>query len=53
MGQLIFQTNDWTKKWDGALHGHPQPAGIYVWFLEYIDTAGKRQVLKGTSLLVR
>ena len=53
MGQLIFQTNDWTKKWDGALHGHPQPARIYVWFLEYIDTAGKRQVLKGTSLLVR
>jgi len=53
MGQMVFQTNDWTKKWDGTLHEHPQPAGIYVWFLEYIDAGGKRQVLKGTTLLVR
>jgi len=53
MGQLLFATNDWTKKWDGTLHEHPQPAGIYVWFLEYIDAGGKRQLLKGTTLLVR
>lgn len=52
-GEMVFETNDWTKKWDGTLHGHPQPAGIYVWFLEYIDAGGKRQVLKGTTLLVR
>ncbi|HEY4208606.1 MAG TPA: gliding motility-associated C-terminal domain-containing protein [Puia sp.] len=53
MGQLVFETNDWTKKWDGALNGHPQPADIYVWYLEYIDAHGKKQTLKGTTLLVR
>jgi gliding motility-associated-like protein len=53
MGQLVFTTNDWTKKWDGTLNEHPQPADIYVWYLEYIDAKGKRQVLKGTTLLVR
>jgi gliding motility-associated-like protein len=52
-GQMVFETNDWTQKWDGTLHGHPQPADVYVWLLEYIDAGGKKQVLKGTTVLVR
>src|SRR5262249_22085790 len=26
-GQLVFQTTDWTKKWDGTINGNPQATG--------------------------
>lgn len=53
-GQLVFKTNDWTKKWDGKIKGDPQPIGVYVWTLHYThrDT-GKKFSLKGTTMLVR
>jgi gliding motility-associated-like protein len=52
-GVLVFETRDWTKKWDGRLNGHGQPEGVYVWTLAYTDAEGKRQALKGTTVLVR
>ena len=36
-GQIVFETTDWTKKWDGTVGGHPEPAGTFVWTLSYID----------------
>jgi gliding motility-associated-like protein len=53
-GQLVYQTKDWTKKWDGTINGYPQSPGTYVWMLSYIkrDT-GKSFALKGTSVLIR
>ncbi len=53
-GQLIFETSDWTRKWDGTIHGVPQPTGIYAWLLSYVhhDT-GDRVFLKGTTVLLR
>ncbi|OYU55240.1 MAG: PKD domain-containing protein [Chitinophagaceae bacterium BSSC1] len=53
-GQVIFETRDWKKKWDGRINGMLQPSGTYVYLLEYThkDT-GKRQVLKGTTVLIR
>ncbi len=53
-GQVIFETRDWKKKWDGRINGMLQPSGTYVYFLEYThkDT-GKRQILKGTTILIR
>ncbi len=53
-GQLIFQTKDWTNKWDGSFKGNPQDPGTYVWILQYtnIDT-GKRFELKGSTVLIR
>ncbi|MDB5231195.1 MAG: domain containing protein [Chitinophagaceae bacterium] len=53
-GQVIFETHDWTKKWDGKLNGKLVPSGTYVWTLSYthIDT-GKPFFLKGTSVLIR
>ncbi len=54
LGQLVFHTNDWTKKWDGTINGHPQSAGNYVWTLSYINRdTGKKVSLKGTSVLIR
>ncbi|HEV2355545.1 MAG TPA: gliding motility-associated C-terminal domain-containing protein, partial [Puia sp.] len=53
-GQLVFETRNWMKKWDGTVDGHPQPAGTYVWMLSYVDKeTGKRIFQKGTSLLIR
>lgn len=53
-GMMVFQTTDWTKRWDGTYGGHPEPAGTYVWMLSYIDgDTGKRIFQKGTSILIR
>jgi gliding motility-associated-like protein len=53
-GELIFETRDWTKKWDGTLNGKPQDPGTFVWMLQYTDgDTGKKYFLKGTSVLIR
>ena len=52
-GQLVFETTDWTKKWDGNNNGNPMPADVYVWMLSYTDPSGKKISLKGSTLLIR
>lgn len=53
-GNKIFETRDWTNKWDGTYKGNPQDPGTYVWFLYYthIET-GQRMEQKGTTVLIR
>ena len=53
-GQMVFETTDWTKKWDGKINGKPQASGTYVWMLNYTNQGtGKKIFLKGTSVLIR
>jgi gliding motility-associated-like protein len=53
-GQIIFETKDWTRKWDGRVKSQLQPSGTYVWTLEYTERdGGKRVALKGTTVLIR
>jgi gliding motility-associated-like protein len=53
-GQLVFETKDGTKKWDGTINGNPQPAGVYVWMLHYTNRdTGQIFSLKGTTVLLR
>ncbi|HEX5553209.1 MAG TPA: gliding motility-associated C-terminal domain-containing protein [Chitinophagaceae bacterium] len=53
-GQLVFQTRDWTNKWDGTFQGVPQPTGSYVWMLSYTNTdTGEKVFKKGATLLIR
>jgi gliding motility-associated-like protein len=52
-GQLIFESKDWGRRWDGRFQGIEQPTGIYIWTLEYADRTGKLISLKGTTLLIR
>ncbi len=53
-GQSLFNGNDWQQKWDGKFKGIPQPAGTYVWMLEYTNTDTGRKVFeKGTTILIR
>jgi len=53
-GQIIFESKDKNKGWDGTFNGIKEPLGVYVWVIEYntnIDV--KQQSLNGTVLLIR
>jgi hypothetical protein len=51
---MVFESHEWTQKWDGAVNGHAAPAGAYVWMLEYTDRdTGKHVFQKGTAILIR
>lgn len=52
-GGLVFETSDWTRKWDGRRNGIPQPSGAYAWTLAYTDPDRGAVFLKGTSVLIR
>jgi gliding motility-associated-like protein len=42
VGHVVFETKDWTRKWDGTYKNSPQPTGVYIWMLDYNDAANKR-----------
>lgn len=53
-GLLLFETRDWTNKWNGTFKGNPQDPGTYVWILNYTNIdSGKRIELKGSTVLIR
>ncbi len=53
-GQIVFESRNWTKKWDGRVNNTPQPSGTYVWTYSYTDHAtGQAVFLKGTTVLIR
>jgi gliding motility-associated-like protein len=52
-GQVVFQSTDITKGWDGTFKGMVQDNHAYVWMCSY-QLAGASQVLKkGTVVLIR
>ena len=54
VGQLVFETRDWTKQWDGRFKGQGADMGTYVWILMYTDTdSGKKVQQKGSTILLR
>ncbi|WP_343306212.1 gliding motility-associated C-terminal domain-containing protein [Chitinophaga niabensis] len=54
LGQLMFESGDWRKRWDGCHNGIPVGMGTYAWMLEYTDgESGKKVFRKGTVVLVR
>ena len=53
-GQKIFETTNWTNKWDGTFKGQPQDPGTYVWTLVYTNIdSGQRFELRGSTVLIR
>ncbi len=53
-GQKIFETTNWTNKWDGTFKGQPQDPGTYVWTLVYTNIdSGQRFNLRGSTVLIR
>ena len=53
-GQMVFETRDWLKQWDGKFKGQGADPATYVWMLSFINPdTGKRIEQKGTSILIR
>lgn len=53
-GQVVFQTSDKNKGWDGKMNGLPFPSGVFVYILKYKDLILAEPVLlKGTVALIR
>jgi gliding motility-associated-like protein len=53
LGQLVFETNQWLKGWDGTFKGKPQPTGTYVWMVGGTDKYYKKVEMKGMVNLLR
>jgi len=52
-GQIIFETRDQQKGWNGRFNGVEQPQGVYVWSFMYMSSGGRSRTFKGTTLLMR
>ncbi|HWK08330.1 MAG TPA: gliding motility-associated C-terminal domain-containing protein [Puia sp.] len=53
-GELVFTTSNSGAGWDGRMGNKPQPAGVYVWMIDYINPLTKRSARKnGTVTLIR
>lgn len=52
-GQVVFETKDKTKGWDGKKNGLEQSNGTYVWVLKYRDSNKRNELLKGSTILIR
>jgi len=52
-GQLVFNTNEPGKGWDGTIGGKLQDGGTFVWMVRGKDYTGKTVSKKGTAVLIR
>lgn len=52
-GEVIFETNDIEKGWDGTFNGEPQPMGVYIYTVEALNNAGRPFVKQGNITLIR
>ncbi|MEO6403912.1 MAG: gliding motility-associated C-terminal domain-containing protein [Ferruginibacter sp.] len=52
-GEMVFETNQWLKGWDGTFKGKPQGNGVYIWVIKGTDKFGKPVEMKGTIMLIR
>lgn len=52
-GNILFETSDESKGWDGRFRGQIQPADSYIWLVEGVDTNGKEIRKTGTLNLIK
>jgi gliding motility-associated-like protein len=52
-GQVVFETTDINRRWDGTIKGTPLPMGTYYWILKGVDHLGKSIEEKGPVVIVR
>ena len=52
-GNLVFETKDINKGWDGSWKGAPQPFGVYIYEIEAVTSAGRTFKKTGNLTLLR
>lgn len=52
-GQLVFETKDKNKAWDGRLNGKMVNNGAYIYTLNYQGQGGLGQKIAGSILIIR
>ncbi len=52
-GQMVYQTSELNKGWDGRVNGVLQNNETYVWMTSGTDYTGKKVVKRGTAVLIR
>ena len=52
-GQLVFQTNNPGKGWDGKFGGILEESNVFVWICKYQFEGEESAIKKGTVLLIR
>lgn len=52
-GQLLFETKDPERGWDGSINGAEQSSGTFVFMAKGTDYTGKVIVKNGTVVLIR
>jgi gliding motility-associated-like protein len=52
-GQLVFETRDTKKGWDGDYQSKDQTSGTYIYVISFKDFDGKYIKKSGTVILVR
>lgn len=52
-GQLVFETTENGKGWDGKINGKEQATGVFVWLVKAVDYLGNDFFAKGTTTLIR
>ena len=53
LGQLVFESSEILKGWDGKMNGVPQNANTFVWICNYQLSGEPPKSEKGTVVLVR
>ena len=52
-GQLLFETQDYKKGWDGTYKSNPQDPSAYVYYITLKDYRGTVENRKGSFVLIR
>jgi gliding motility-associated-like protein len=52
-GNLVFETDNMMRGWDGSYKGQLLPSGNYVWNVFTEDLSGKAETSNGSVILIR
>jgi gliding motility-associated-like protein len=52
-GQIVFETRDPNKGWDGTVNGKPLSTGVFVYYLEMEGLSGNKIRQNGSFILIR
>ena len=52
-GEVLYETSDITKGWDGTYKNKECQEGVYVYLVEISGVTGKKYKFNGTATLLR